>query len=103
MKHHYLKNKIFSNQFFLTATELAWQIANKKDQGKIGAIDIDILLMVESGIRGGIFQAIHWYVKASNKYIKIYDKNKESTYLKKWDVINLHEWGMWQKVACKWF
>ena len=59
MKHHYLKYKFFSNQFFLTATELAWQIANKKDQGKIGAIDIDILLMVESGIRGGICHAIH--------------------------------------------
>ena len=103
MKHHYLKNKIFSNQFFLTATELAWQIANRKDQGKIGAIGIDILLMVENGIRGAICHAIHWYAKASNKYIKIYDKNKESSYLKYWDVINLHEGGMWQKVPVNGF
>ena len=38
--------------------------------------------MVEKGISGGIFQAIHRYAKASNKYMKDYDINKESSYLK---------------------
>ena len=33
--------------------------------------DIDMLLIVEKGIRGGICHAIHGYVKASNKYVKI--------------------------------
>ena len=41
-----------------------------------------MLLIVEKGIRGGIYHAIHWYAKANNKYIKNYDKNKESSYLK---------------------
>ena len=40
--------------------------------------DIDILLMVEKGIRGGIFHAIQRYAKANNKYMKDYNQNKES-------------------------
>ena len=43
--------------------------------------DIDILLMVEEGIRSVLFHAISWYVKANNKYMKDYDKNKEWPYL----------------------
>ena len=38
--------------------------------------DIDMLLMVEKGIRGGICNTIHQYVKANNKYMKDYDKYK---------------------------
>ena len=42
--------------------------------------------MVVKGIRGGICLAIHRYAKANNRYIKDYDKNKEWSYLKYWDV-----------------
>ena len=38
--------------------------------------------MVEKGIRGGICNTIHQYAKANNKYIKDYDKNKESSNLR---------------------
>ena len=38
--------------------------------------------MVEKGIRGGIYHAIHRYAKANDKYMKDYDKNRESSYLK---------------------
>ena len=37
--------------------------------------------MVQKDIIGGISHAIHTYAKANNKYIKNYDKNKESSYL----------------------
>ena len=43
--------------------------------------DVDMLLMVEKGIRGGICHAIHRYAKANNKYMKNYVKNKESSYI----------------------
>ena len=45
--------------------------------------------MVEKRIRGVICHAIHRYAKANNKYMKDNDKNKESSYLKYWDVDNL--------------
>ena len=41
--------------------------------------DKDMLIMVEKGIRR---DALHQYAKASNKHIKGYDKNNESSYLK---------------------
>ena len=50
-----------------------------------------MLLMVENGIRGGIYHSIYQYAKANNKYMY---KNKESWYLKYWDVNNLYDWAI---------
>ena len=44
--------------------------------------------MVEKGIRAGICHATHQYAKDNNKYMKDYDENRESSYLKYWDVNN---------------
>ena len=49
-----------------------------------------MLLFVEKGIRGGICNTIHRYAKAYDKYMKDYDKNKEPSYLKYWNVNNLY-------------
>ena len=54
--------------------------------------------MVEKGIRGGICHAIHRYAKANKKYMKYYDKNKKSLYLKYCNVNNLYGWAMSQKL-----
>ena len=37
-----------------------------------------------------MYHAIHHYAKANDKYLKDYDKNKESLYFKYWDVSNLY-------------
>ena len=50
-----------------------------------------MLLMVEKEIRSGV------YAKANNKYMKDYDENKESPYLKYLDVNNSYGWVMSQK------
>ena len=48
--------------------------------------------MVEKGITGGICHAIHRDARANNKYVKNYDKDKESSYRMYWDVNNLCRW-----------
>ena len=40
---------------------------------------------------------IHHYAKAKSKYMKDCAKNKESSYLKYWDVNNLCRWAMSRK------
>ena len=57
-----------------------------------------MLLMVEEGIRGGICHAIHRHAKANNKYMKSYDKNKESSYIQYLDANNLYGWAISQKL-----
>ena len=54
--------------------------------------------MAEKGVRGRICHEIHPFEKANRKYMKDYDKNKESSYLKYWDVNNLYGWVMSQKL-----
>ena len=64
---------------FLSLPGLAWQACLKKTNVKLELLtDYDMLLMVEEGIRGGICHSIHRYAKANNKYMKNYNKNKES-------------------------
>ena len=55
-----------------------------------------MLLMVEKLSEGEICHAIRWYAKANNKLMKDYDRNKESSYLKHWDINNLYVWAMLQ-------
>ena len=54
--------------------------------------------MVEKSIRGEICHTTYQYAKTNNKYMKDYDKNKESSYLKYSDVKNLYGWEMSQKL-----
>ena len=63
--------------------------------------NIDMLLMVEKGIRGGICHSIYLYAKANNKNMKDYGKNKESSYLQYWVVNNLYGWAMSQNLPVK--
>ena len=56
--------------------------------------DVDMLLMVEKGIRGRICHAILRYAKENSKYMKIYDKNEESSFLEYLDSKNLYGLAM---------
>ena len=68
--------------YFLSAPGLAWQTCLRKTGVRIELInDIDMLLMIEEGIRGGICHSVYRHAKANNKYMKGYDKNKESSFL----------------------
>ena len=76
---------------FLSAPGLAWEACLEKTGVKLELLtDIDMLIMVEKGTRGGICHAINKYAKTNNKYMKNYDKNKESSYLMHLDANNLY-------------
>ena len=80
---------------FLSAPGLTSQVALKKTKVKLDLLtDVDMLLMVAKGIRGGICNAIHRYSKGNNKYMNDYDENRESSYINYWDVNNLCDWAM---------
>ena len=58
--------------------------------------DIEMLLMVEKRVRGGICHAIHQYATANNKNTRNHNKGKES-YLVYWNANNLYGCAMSQK------
>ena len=81
---------------------LAWQACLKKTNVELELItDYDMLLMIEDGIRGGICHAIQQYAKANNKYMKDYNKDKESSYIQYLDTNNLYGMAMTEKLPVK--
>ncbi|XP_057313055.1 uncharacterized protein LOC130654451 [Hydractinia symbiolongicarpus] len=85
---------------FYSAPGLAWKAALKYTDIKLELLtDVEMLLMFEKGIRGGITQAVHRYAKANNKYMgDQYDLEVESSYLQYLDANNLYGWAMHQKL-----
>ena len=76
---------------FLSAPGLAWQACFKKTKVKLELLtDISMLLMVEKGIRSGVFQAIHGHSRVNNKYMKNYNKDIISSYPMYLDANNLY-------------
>ena len=87
---------------YVSAPNLAFQACLKKTNEILELLtDMDMLLMFENGIRGGICQAIAPYLKANNKYLKNYDKNIPSSFLKYLDANNLYCWAMCEKLPIK--
>ena len=88
--------------YFYSAPGLAWQACLKKTGVKLELLtDIDMLLMFEKGIRGGMCQATYRYAKAKNKYMKNYDENKESSFLIYDDANNLYGFPMCEKLPVR--
>ena len=98
-RNMYLKIYELIPATFLSAPGLAWQAVSKETKVILDLLtEIDMLLMVEKGIRGGTYHSIYRYAKANNKYMKVYDKNKELSYIQYWNVNNLYAWAMSQKL-----
>ena len=84
---------------FLSAPGLTWQACLKKTRVKLELLtDLNMLLMIEERIRGGMCQVIHRYSTANDKHMKNYNKNVISSYLQYLDANNLYGWSMSKKL-----
>ena len=85
---------------YYTSPGLAWEACLKKTGIRLELLqDVDMLLMFERGIRGGITQAVHRYASANNPYMgDEYNKNKETNYLQYLDANNLYGWALSQSL-----
>ena len=90
--------------YYYTAPGLAWDAMLKMTGVDIELLsDLDMLLMIEKGIRGGISIISNRYGEANNKYMKDYDKTKPSKFLMYLDANNLYGWAMSQKLPLNGF
>jgi len=77
-----LKNYGLDPCWYFTAPGLAWDACLKKTDVKLELLnDVDVLLMIEKGIRDGVSMIPKRYAKANNKYIKDFNLEEESKFI----------------------
>ena len=74
---------------------LAWDAMLKLTDVKLELLnDVEMLLMIERGVRGGNSNAFCRFSQANNKYMKDFDESQPSKYILYLDANNLYGWAM---------
>ena len=91
-----LNNYKLDPAHYFTAPGLAWDACLKMTNVELELLsDIDMLLMIEKGIRGGVSMISTRYGKANNKYMgKSFNEKEPSKYIQYLDANNLYGWAM---------
>ena len=79
-----------------SASGLTWDAALEITKFQLELLsDPDVLLLIESGIRGGIATISHRHAKVNNEYKGVeFDPTKESKWISYLDVNGLYSWAM---------
>ena len=86
-----LKTYGLDPSYFVSLPGFAWYACLKITEVKLELItDINMLLMIESGMCGGVCHVVHSYAEANNKYMDNYDESKKSSFLSYLDANNLY-------------
>ena len=87
--------------WYFSAPCLAWDAALKITKVPLQLLcDPDMLLMIKSGIRGGIATISHRHAKANNEYMGTeFDQAEESKFITYLDANNLYDWSMSKQLA----
>ena len=86
-----MKNYGLDPSWYYTAPGLSYDAMLKKTKVKLQLLnDVDMLLMIEKGIRGGVSMITTRYSKANNKYMEEYDSSLPSKYIFYTDANNLY-------------
>ncbi|KAL6418670.1 hypothetical protein ACFW04_011903 [Cataglyphis niger] len=110
-----IKNYEFDPTYYYTLPGYTWDAMLKHTNIMFKLLtDIDMVMFIERGIRGGLIQCSNRYAYANNKYMLLHDSSKPSSYLTLqrgaytphaagnvlmyFDVKNLDGWAMCQSL-----
>ena len=82
--------------WYFSAPVLAWDATLKITKVQLELLsDPDMLLIIESGIRGGIATISHRYAEDNNEYMgKEFNPSEETKFISYLDANNLYGWAI---------